>query len=77
MKISGEPVIKKHKLWEKAIPQYNLGYIRYESVLRNFEKEFSGFFFGGNYLGGISVGDCVKSSEINLNKINKYVEENY
>ncbi len=63
MQINGEPVILKEKLWEKAIPQYNVGYIEHENYFDKFEKENSGLFLGGNYRGGISVGDCVKNSE--------------
>ncbi|MBU2491553.1 MAG: protoporphyrinogen oxidase [Bacteroidetes bacterium] len=77
MKIKGEPELLKTKLWERAIPQYNLGYIQTESAIKKFEKENKGFFLGGNYLGGISVGDCVKNSEINLDRINSFVKNEY
>ncbi|HSP88344.1 MAG TPA: protoporphyrinogen oxidase, partial [Ignavibacteriaceae bacterium] len=30
MKISGEPVFQTYKYWNKAIPQYNIGYIEHE-----------------------------------------------
>ena len=77
MKIKGEPDFRKSAFWEKAIPQYNLGYIQTETILNDFEKANKGIFLGGNYLGGISVGDCIKNSEINLQRINKFVEEEY
>lgn len=67
--ISGDPVIIRHKLWNKAIPQYNIGYIEHERYFEQFEKEHKGFFLSGNYRGGISVGDCVKNSEITFNRI--------
>lgn len=67
--ISGVPVIMRHKLWNKAIPQYNIGYIEHERYFEQFEKENKGFFLSGNYRGGISVGDCVKNSEITFNRI--------
>lgn len=67
--ISGDPVIMRHKLWNKAIPQYNIGYIEHERYFEQFEKENNGFFLSGNYRGGISVGDCVKNSEITFNRI--------
>ncbi len=70
MKISAEPVFMKKKIWEKAIPQYNLGYIEHENYFEKFEKENLGLYLGGNYRGGISVGDCVKNSE----KITKAIE---
>lgn len=69
MNISGDPVILKESLWFKAIPQYNVGYIEHENYFDKFEKENPGLFLGGNYRGGISVGDCVKNSEIILNRI--------
>lgn len=69
MNIKAGPILVKEKLWHKAIPQYNLGYIEYENYFDKFEKENSGIFLGGNYRGGISVGDCVKNSEIIFNKI--------
>lgn len=67
--ISGDPVIMRHKLWNKAIPQYNIGYIEHERYFEQFEKENKGFFLSGNYRGGISVGDCVKNSKITFNRI--------
>ncbi len=69
MKISTPPVLVKEKLWNKAIPQYNIGYIEHENYFDKFEKENPGLIIGGNFRGGISVGDCVKNSEVLLNKI--------
>lgn len=69
MSIVADPVLIKEKLWLKAIPQYNLGYIEHEDYFDKFEKENPGIFLGGNYRGGISVGDCVKNSEIIFEKI--------
>jgi oxygen-dependent protoporphyrinogen oxidase len=69
MRIVGEPVYVSHKLWPKAIPQYNLGYIEHENYFDKFEKENPGILIAGNYREGISVGDCIKNSEKILNKI--------
>jgi protoporphyrinogen/coproporphyrinogen III oxidase len=69
MKIEDDPIIQRNRLWQKAIPQYNLGYIEHENYFNKFERDNPGLFLGGNYRGGISVGDCVKNSEITFNKI--------
>lgn len=69
MSIHADPVFIKEKIWSKAIPQYNLGYIEHENYFDKFEKENSGLFLSGNFRGGISVGDCVKNSEITTKKI--------
>jgi protoporphyrinogen/coproporphyrinogen III oxidase len=63
MKINSEPTFISSKFWNKAIPQYNLGYIEHEKAFEEFENNFPGFFLAGNYRGGISLGDCMKSSE--------------
>ncbi len=75
MGISSGPEIKSMKMWEKAIPQYNLGYIEHERYFTKFEKENPGLYLGGNYRGGISVGDCIKSSFDNYEKILKTVNQ--
>jgi oxygen-dependent protoporphyrinogen oxidase len=72
MKINDDPIIMKEHLWQKAIPQYNLGYIEHENYIDKFEKENPGIFLSGNYRGGISVGDCVKNSEVNFEKCKMY-----
>jgi oxygen-dependent protoporphyrinogen oxidase len=69
MNINSEPVFKSYKFWSKAIPQYNIGYIEHEKVFEDFENNFPDFFLAGNYRGGISLGDCVKSSETIYKKV--------
>ena len=73
MEIKGEPDFMRKKLWDRAIPQYNLGYIEHENYFERFENENDGFFLGGNYRGGISVGDCIKNSGIISDRIIKSV----
>jgi protoporphyrinogen/coproporphyrinogen III oxidase len=68
MKISRTPVSQSHRYWPKAIPQYNLGYIEHENYFDEFEKKYPGIIISGNFRGGISVGDCIKNSEIVYNK---------
>ena len=69
MGITQKPVYRSYRYWPKSIPQYNLGYIEHEKYFDDFEKKNPGIILGGNYRGGISVGDCIKSSENLANKI--------
>lgn len=62
MKIDGDPVFQERRLWHKAIPQYNLGYIEHARAFERFEAAHKGVYLSGNYRGGISVADCIKSS---------------
>ena len=60
--IDGDPVFTFVKKWEKAIPQYNIGYESVIDVVQGFEKNNPGIFFCSNYYKGIAVGDCVKNA---------------
>ena len=62
MKIDAEPVFTSSKFWDRAIPQYNVGYIEHEEYFEEFEKINPGIILNGNYRGGISVGDCIKNA---------------
>ena len=69
MKINGAPTLINYRYWNKAIPQYNIGYIEHERYFAEFEKNNPGIFLSGNFRGGISVGDCIKNAEVTAKKI--------
>jgi oxygen-dependent protoporphyrinogen oxidase len=73
MNISAEPVLTTKRFWPKAIPQYNLGYVEHENFFDHFEKDNKGLILSGNYRGGISVGDCIKNSELVTKKIKNLI----
>jgi protoporphyrinogen/coproporphyrinogen III oxidase len=62
MQIRGNNVYLRVTRWHKAIPQYELGYLSNVEALERCERQFPGLHFCSNFKGGISVGDCVKSS---------------
>ena len=70
MGITADPIFTAERFWEKAIPQYNLGYVEHERFFDDFEKRNPGLFISGNFRGGISVGDCIKNAELVCDKIN-------
>jgi len=74
MKITAEPVYKSYRYWNRAIPQYNIGYIEHEKYFDEFEQNNPGIFLSGNYRGGISVGDCFKNAELVAEKVSKFSE---
>ncbi|MFN4112043.1 MAG: hypothetical protein ACK4G1_07175, partial [Ignavibacteria bacterium] len=76
MKIQSQPEGIKHKFWEKAIPQYSIGYVEKEFAIIAFEQRNRGIFLGGNYRGGISIGDCIKNSEIHFERLSNFVRNN-
>ena len=56
-------------LWRRAIPQYNLGYGALLDAFTRAEERLPGFHLLGNYRGGVSVGDCVRSGHDVAEKI--------
>ena len=72
MNIQDEPSFISSKLWEKAIPQYNLDYSTQLKAIEEFEKENPGFFIGGNFRRGIALGDCFNSAEILCDQVKEY-----
>jgi oxygen-dependent protoporphyrinogen oxidase len=58
---TGEPAFVRHILWERAIPQYNLGYGRHLGAMAACEARFPGFLIGGSIRDGIALPDCIKS----------------
>ncbi len=68
----GSPEITLVRKWQKAIPQYVMGYENILSALLQFEKEHPGFFIGGNFRHGIGVGDCIKDAHDSARKIKEY-----
>ena len=75
MNIDNDPIFIKEMLWPKAIPQYSLGYIEHEKYFQKFEMSNPGIFLSGNYRGGISVGDCIKNSELTYKRICKHINQ--
>lgn len=57
--VRGQPVWEHVKQWEKAIPQYEVGYGRFKEFMDSFERKHPGILFAGHYRDGISLSDSV------------------
>jgi oxygen-dependent protoporphyrinogen oxidase len=73
--INGEPVFTRITRWKEAIPQYTLGYPDLLKQIDRFERDNAGIFICSNFRGGISVGDCVMSSEQTAIKVREHLEQ--
>ncbi len=60
--IGGDPKFRYIRRWNRAIPQYKLGYAGVIRDIEMFEDRHPGLFLCANYRGGIAVGDCVMSA---------------
>jgi oxygen-dependent protoporphyrinogen oxidase len=63
MNVAGAPVFSRIYRWERAIPQYNIGYQNIVDAIERLEREIPGLFICSNYRGGIAVGDCVMNGK--------------
>lgn len=61
LNINGHPRFELCGIYEKAIPQYELGYERIIGFISDLEQIYPGLFFAGHYKDGISVSDCILS----------------
>ena len=59
--VRGKPVFTHHHFWPRAIPQYNVGYGKFKSLLNEIESKARGLFFAGSFRDGVSLGDSIVS----------------
>jgi oxygen-dependent protoporphyrinogen oxidase len=71
--LQGDPVFIHHVHWEKAIPQYTIGYGLYKHKMDNLESDNPGFFMSGNYRYGISVSDCITAGYETADRIEEFL----
>ena len=61
LSLRGEPAYVLVRRWPRAIPQYEVGHGRFVDRAQEIEKALPGLHLGGNYLGGVSVPDCIRN----------------
>ena len=67
--LDGEPAFAKLTKWQRAIPQYNVGYEKLYAAIDAFRATNQRVFFCSNFYKGISVSDCVKNSVATTNSV--------
>ena len=67
--ITAEPILSRVFLWDKAMPQYNLGH---PGILKRIDKALESYpnlALAGNGYRGIGIPDCIHSGELAIDKI--------
>ncbi len=59
--VTAPPVFTRVHRWPRAIPQYTLGYQRFNDAIATAEASAPGLFIGGNCRDGISLANCIAS----------------
>jgi oxygen-dependent protoporphyrinogen oxidase len=73
--LTGPPEFVSVKKWERAIPQYNIGYRKVINAAADFDSAHRGIFFCSNFYRGISVGDCIKNSIATTKSVTDFLNE--
>lgn len=55
------PLFQRVTRWPRAIPQYTLGHLGRVAQAVAVQRALPGLHFCANWLGGVSVGDCIQS----------------
>jgi len=71
--LKGEPVFIHRTFYEKAIPQYNVGYGTYLSIMEGMEGANPGYFLAGNFKDGISLGNSIVAGHDAAGRIATYL----
>jgi oxygen-dependent protoporphyrinogen oxidase len=69
LEITTEPLVSRVFMWDKAMPQYNLGH---PEILKRIDTElekYPGLALAGNGYRGIGIPDCIHSGEVAVEKI--------
>lgn len=61
--VTCEPRILGVTRHERSIPQYNVGHAGRVNRIEDIVRRITGFGLIGNYLHGVSVGDCIKEAD--------------
>lgn len=69
--ISSPPVFQSLVTWHKGIPQYDLEHGSLREAVADFEGRHPGFHVKGNFVGGLSVSDCIQNGHELAMAINK------
>jgi oxygen-dependent protoporphyrinogen oxidase len=67
--ITAEPFISRVFIWERAMPQYNLGHPEKLAQIDAALEKHPGLALAGNGYRGIGIPDCIHSGELAVEKI--------
>ena len=57
----GKIELLNHFSWKKGIPQYDMNFFNFSKSIKDYTQKNPGLFIIGNFLGGVSVSNCIKA----------------
>jgi oxygen-dependent protoporphyrinogen oxidase len=67
--IHAEPLLSRAFLWDRAMPQYNLGHPERLAIIDNAMRNYPNLALAGNGYRGIGIPDCIHSGELAAERI--------
>jgi oxygen-dependent protoporphyrinogen oxidase len=74
LEITADPLLQRVFLWDKAMPQYNLGHPEILKRIESAIEKHPGLALAGNGYRGIGIPDCIHSGELAVEKILRGVQ---
>jgi protoporphyrinogen/coproporphyrinogen III oxidase len=71
--VKGKPTFQHTVFYPRAIPQYNVGYGRYRTLMTEAETKASGLFLAGHYRDGVSLSDSIVSGCHVVERVKNFV----
>jgi oxygen-dependent protoporphyrinogen oxidase len=71
----GAPTIARVRQWPRGLPQYRLGHGDLVATFNTTARRCPGLFLTGNYLTGVSVGNCVAEATRTSALVDRYLAD--
>jgi oxygen-dependent protoporphyrinogen oxidase len=75
LRLRQEPLFSNVEIYQRAIPQYNLGHGERLAALEALRAKYPGLWLAGNYLRGPAIGACVEQALAVAGEITKRVSK--
>ena len=72
--VTGQPTFLHHAVFRHAIPQYDVGYGRFKTLMDEIETNAPGLFLAGNYRDGISLADSIVSGHKVAARMRQFID---
>lgn len=72
LNVKKDPLFAHYKTWQRAIPQYDLGYGEKKAYFEHLEDNNRGLFLSGCYRQGISVSDTIVNAWDTSKKVHSF-----
>ena len=69
-----EPKAIAVHIWDKAIPQYEIGHLQRLDTVETELQKAQGLYISANFIGGVALGDCIKRSLQDAIKIDNFLK---